>query len=78
MSGGDVFAFDPTRLRAEADAAWQRYASTCRLGGSRDERRWACERAVRAEGKAQAAGLVKRRGAEAAGAGPIATAGALR
>lgn len=41
-----------TRLRSEADAAWDVYANTCRYGGTPDERDWAFGRAVQAEEKA--------------------------
>jgi hypothetical protein len=37
------------QARRKADAAWGRYASACRLGGSASEQRTAFERALKAE-----------------------------
>lgn len=47
---------DPTtRLRNEADAAWETYTSTCVTGGTAEQRQWACDSAVRAEMRASKA-----------------------
>jgi hypothetical protein len=36
------------RLGKESDAAWMRYASTVRMGGTPQQRRWAFDAALKA------------------------------
>lgn len=36
-------------LADKAEAAWARYESTVRTGGTPDQRRWACDLAIKAE-----------------------------
>jgi hypothetical protein len=45
----------PQRLRNEYDAAWEAYASTCRMGGTPEERSGAYERARKMEDRMQVA-----------------------
>lgn len=45
----------PVKLRNEYDAAWEAYASTCRMGGTPEERSLAYERARLFEDRMQAA-----------------------
>jgi hypothetical protein len=46
-------AVTPAVAANEADAAWERYGSTVRLGGTVDQRRWAFDRALEAERRCQ-------------------------
>lgn len=39
------------RLESEAKAAWDRYGSTVRMGGTPEQRRWALDQALAAEGR---------------------------
>jgi hypothetical protein len=56
MTSGNV-SNDPPRLRSEADAAWDRYRSTCFTGGTAEQRRWSCDQAVKLELAAQRGAL---------------------
>ena len=41
---------DPhAKAARDAGNAWKAYRSTCMLGGTREQRKWACQQAVKAE-----------------------------
>jgi hypothetical protein len=51
-----------TPAEKAAEAAWSHYASTCRMGGTPAERRWAFTKALKAERKASRLELARRAG----------------
>lgn len=50
-----------TNLEKQREAAWERYASTVRTGGTKEQRRWAFERAMEVETKYGKADSANRR-----------------
>lgn len=48
-----------TEVRATAAAAWVRYGSAVRMGGTHDERQWAFRRALAAERRVQQIDLTR-------------------
>lgn len=51
-----------TAASKAAEAAWSAYASTCRMGGTPEERRWTFQRALEAERKVARLTLAHRSG----------------
>lgn len=64
---GDL-KLDPPALRKAADARWSAYKSTCCMGDTAEQRRWACDQAVKAELAAQAGAIAVRSKAPAVAA----------